>query len=254
MNTKHLAFKRTLAGALGAMLGVSLGNHVSNHWALLTLWAILSGLFAYIFVAPVTFWKSFTKNLEKASRGKFNYLIKVGRYHYGLGFGFCLCYVLLPVWIILNLSWETYLGMFLALPQIIGIGAYNETVAGYPATENEIYDLLRNRRKAALYSSILPIFLIWMFLKFIWFCLSHFVEIVYSVAIILAKSLAFVASLDRWVASIGAMVGYLIGWQYDRTELVGGLIGGAVSLGLIPMTRLALRILPDPSTPFPKFA
>lgn len=109
-------------------------------------------------------------------------------------------------------------------------------------------------KKVSLYIAILPITIVGLTLKYLYYSVcwtvTNFGLVCGAVLLVLAKTCRVVVSLERYTAALGAVLGYVWGWQVDRSTFVAMIVGAAFGGGTYMFAKVLLRYLPDPDTSF----
>ena len=93
----------------------------------------------------------------------------------------------------------------------------------------------------------------WIFIG-AWWCICHIGFFAKCFMVALAKTCAFVASMERWCAAFGSVAGFVFGWTHGRSELLAMVFGGLVGNGIYVVAKILLKVLPDPNSGWPELA
>lgn len=268
-----------LASAIGALAGIELGKHVSDHPFALLAWACIGALLGFVLVRPKEFfgtlireYQSFVQVRRDARREAREAAQSLSE-HFNLlqqkDFLFILAYITMCFWYIAG---GTYLLMFVEPSQqaplvhntlvlygiiIVLLSLWTLTRDMNRAYQNygdrdEFYDLdddelLKHLQSDNQWSKTLmfraTLGPIWIG----WWIISHPKFVSYCSLLAFAKTCQIVVSMERYTAAIGAVIGYIVGWITGQNAIIGMLAGAVAGGGTFALAKLLLRLLPDPT-------
>ncbi len=285
----NMTLRRFIAGALGALIGLELCKLSNGNLVALTIFTLLGGLAGFILVAPVVFarefkasWRAYVKKLKAESDAAIEHARKERDEH---PFRLLAQKMIKKNSCLFALNFTIVFGWFLVgVLFYIGFAHYHLVFIGWagmaililmassPSREYKVDNEevakqdfesyaeqnaeLKQIRKAVL---ILPISVcIWTYkavrgiLRALLWCLCNLKFLGKSFVLVLAITCSAVASLNRYLAAIGAVVGCIVGYTQGKNEWLAMACGGLVGNGICFLLRLFLKILPNPNSAWPE--
>jgi hypothetical protein len=295
----NMYLKMAIACAVGALLALSLGKHVSDATPALVVWGAIGAFAGFVLCGPKKFFQSISVEWKDSQERRERLLEaerRQKREHHWLSKacalrkrltrldGWTLAIVLIYI-LALVLSFSALvlaremgtLGLFSVYMKVLVSGAlwlviqfmeYDLQItnrlsvttlmciergggtAWYPVTtplsRKEVVRALckeiRSRKAISKRMCYAPFAL----LIFAWWAARHASELVLIVGIILARICRRVATLERWCSAVGALVGYVVGFSFGRSEVFTMFVGAGVGVGLRFAAKHLLPLLPDP--------
>jgi hypothetical protein len=255
---------------------------------MLSICAILGGLCGFILVAPVVFakefkafWRKQMKRLRddheaslaraRKEREEHPYrllvqeMIEKNSFLFGVNFVLLLGWFLVAVLFFVGFTYYPWVVVgWLGISALILLSSHStysytqddetlakEDLVRYTEHNTELKQLAKSLLILPITICILTYkALLGIFLGIFW-CLCNLGFFAKLFLLTLAITFEAVASLNRYLAALGAIVGCIVGWSSGKNEWVAMFVGGLVGNGIYFLLRLVLRILPDPKTPWP---
>jgi len=280
-------WKRVLAAAFGALVGVSLAKYVSDTIIARIVWGIVSGFVGFIAYKPIVLWQEFQKQkkqlfeylgeLDKQrhipsareiligelyNKHSKNYLMIVPMifiviFWVGLPVNFIMCWTDHSQFNMMNhLISVSGLGLLVVLIFMTSnddrllVNSYDSEgwIQRLIQKENEKF---QERKKELLATIFLPIVASYQIAKFFY---RNYIALGLMFLLALAKACKKVTMFSHWCVVAGSVIGYATGIFFSHNELVAMVVAGLIAEGVYFLALLLEKILPSAQTPWPEFA